>query len=149
MIRLAQKEDLGELVRLARPFIETCTEIAFDEESFVKTTICLMTGKDSALWVIDRGGRIRGTIAGVVFPYMYNFSHLVAQEMQWWIEKGYQGADIVRLFDQFLEWAQERCAASVMIGRRLQVESHGLAGLYERRGFVENEMGYVKHLRRH
>lgn len=82
-----------------------------------------------------------GAIGGVKSPHPFNYSHWLAQELFWWSE----GREGLRLLDAFEAWAAEHCDTVRMITLEA-VNPERMGRLYQRRGYVPLEHGYIKGL---
>lgn len=80
-----------------------------------------------------------GAIGAVSTPHPFNADHIMAQEMFWWSE----GREGLRLLAALEAWAEEHCHSLRMITLEA-VEPERTGRIYERRGFVPLERGYVR-----
>lgn len=80
-----------------------------------------------------------GAIGAMQGPHPFNYEHICAQEVFWWSE----GREGLRLFSALEEWARCNCGSLRMITLEA-VEPDRTAKIYERRGYVALERGYIK-----
>jgi hypothetical protein len=144
IIRRATREDLPALTALAlrehaaSQFASQPVELAHVQASFLG----VIHGLAGAVFVSEQGGTVRGLIAGIVQPGLFN-RHQTAYELLWYAENG----SGLRLLAALQDWARRM--------RAVQLVVHDYAGIADparfnkvmaRRGFSVMGTAYVSAL---
>jgi predicted N-acetyltransferase YhbS len=147
-IRLAEPEDLIEIIDMGRVFFEHSGNgkfTTFDEPSLTATLISLISGvAGGTLLVAETDGRVVGMAACVVFPFYANNSTLIGQEVFFWVNPEHRGSVGNALLDE-LEVSAMRKGAKVFINANLAGErDSAFARFYRRRGYTPAECTHIR-----
>jgi len=148
MIRKAEKADIGSIIRLGKDFISTAWEgvAETDEASLADWLVGFIANDAAALFVADtdREGVV-GMIGGLSTPLYFNYSHLHAQEMFWWVDPSQRASRVgVELLNRFEKWAKDKGAKTIQMGTVAKINPETLAAFYERKGYESAENSYIK-----
>lgn len=135
MIRAATLDDIPQLLAMGQRFADLAglvDHVGYEPADMAETFRLLIEGH-----VIFMGEA--GALGAMAGPHPFNHSHIIAQELFWWSE----GREGLRLLAAFEDWARERCHSIRMITLEA-VEPDRTARIYERRGFVPLERGFIK-----
>lgn len=139
MIRPATVSDIPALLEMGARFADKARlieHVGYDPADMENTFAEMVANENYALLIGETGA-----IGGVRSPHPFNYSHWIAQELFWWSE----GREGLRLLDAFEAWAAEKCGTVRMICLEA-VNPERMGKLYERRGYVALEHGYIKRL---
>lgn len=146
MIRPATTADLAALEPLAREFYASSRHLGrFDMDRFTQFWGTYLKAGIGAVFVLDEGRGIAGTIGGVLFPEPYS-GELVATEMFWFVSSGSRGGGVA-LYRAFERWARERGCTALRMVHLSDSMPEKLRDFYSRLGFQEIETHYSKPLR--
>ena len=147
MIRKAIEDDILSIAHLGRAFVEAAWE-GVAEYNVMNTIEWLeefILLPHTALFVAEVEGEIVGMIAGIVFPFYFNKSHLNAQELFWWVSppnrKSRVGIDLLKAFE---EWAVKKGAKTIQMGTVAKINPEKLAAVYKKKGYQESETYWTK-----
>lgn len=144
MIRLAQESDLDSLMVMCKSFFDVsgyAKETEFNETNMEGLLLqlianeCIVTdGKD-------------GVLAFVVFPMFMNHSHLVAQELFWWVNEDKRGTKLgVELLEKAEEQAKKLGANQMLMLSLSELNGNKVNRLYESKGYTQREVTYMRSL---
>lgn len=146
-IRRATMNDIEELLRMARSFVQYSgvEGLEMHPASCVSLVQMLTTQENAALFVADdQDGTLAGMIGGMVAPQLFNHTRLEATEFCWWVEEDHRNGGLgPLLLGTFEKWAKEAGARSVRMAV-LEGPLHDMiAAVYKRRGYkpVEHHFG--------
>lgn len=145
MIRHATPADLPVLLRHGRAFVAALPYaelITFDAESFGVTLLRVL--QDDILLVAEEGGTLVGMAAMAIYPAFHNARALIAQELFWWVEPGCRNGVGRALLEELEAEARRRGAALIRMACVTGLRHEALGRLYERRGYVEADRGYMR-----
>lgn len=148
MIRPAEPKDGPSLVRMGHQFyagIPTAKLIDIDTQSLVK--IFAATNEHMQVFVMEEDGEVVGTVAGVVYPFLFNQGKLVAQELFWWIDPEHRKGLAGRNLHKHLEdWARE-CGATAIFMIAIENDcAQKVEKIYNRYGYEKTEHTFMKEL---
>lgn len=136
MIRPATHSDIPALLEMGQAFADKAKlaeHVGYDPGDMADTFAALIGGGHPVF--IGESGAIGGTST----PHPFNKTHIIAQEMFWWSE----GREGLRLLGAFEDWCEANCHSLRMITLEA-VNPDRMGRLYERRGYVPLEHGYIK-----
>jgi hypothetical protein len=139
MIRAATPADIPRLLEMGGKFsakARLIEHVGYDPADMENTFAEMIAGEHYAVFIGETGA-----IGGMKAPHPFNYSHWMAQEMFWWSE----GREGLRLLTAFELWASAHCQTVRMITLEA-IEPARMGALYERRGYVPLEHGYIKRL---
>lgn len=99
--------------------------------------------RDGTILVGEVGNTAVGTIGGLVYPDPNN-GDLIAQEMFWWVNRGFRGKDALRLLEAFETWARLKGAKRLVMTAVHGLRDRALGRLYAGRGYRELETNFVR-----
>lgn len=135
MIRPATEADIPRLLEWGQRFADKAglaDHVGYEPADMENTFRAMLNGH---LILVGENGAI-GAMAG---PHPFNYAHICAQEVFWWSE----GREGLKLLEALEQWARSNCHSLRMITLEA-VEPDRTARIYERKGFVPLERGYIK-----
>lgn len=108
MIREAKDEDIEFLVEMTRKHFEENEQGKFQPVTVIGTFNCLLVNDNAAIFVDEK---MRGIIAGVVFPSFMS-GELMGNEMFMWTNKKGPKTLSKKLLQRLELWAMSKGAAS-------------------------------------
>lgn len=139
MIREAAAADIPRLLQMGAKFsakARLIEHVGYDSEDMETSFAEMISGEHYSVFIGENGA-----IGGMKAPHPFNYSHWIAQELFWWSE----GREGLRLLTAFELWASAYCQTVRMITLEA-IEPQRMGQLYERRGYVPLEHGYIKRL---
>ena len=116
IVRRAIITDEPDLVRMGEAFwSETPLSVIsqFNPEYLVNFIRGASVEPSAAIWVVEEGGCVIGSVAGMVYPLFFS-GDLVAQEIFWWVDPNARGSEAGKLlFDSLMDWAK-KCGAKAL-----------------------------------
>lgn len=137
MIREATGEDIPRLLEWGERFAELARlseHVGYVGTDMEATFRVMIEDPAHVIFVGDAG-----TIGGMSGPHPFNYAHRAAQEVFWWSE----GAEGLKLLSALEAWAERFCDSLRMVTLEA-VEPERTGRIYERRGYVPLEHGYIK-----
>ena len=98
---------------------------------------------DHEMLVLKDKEKIVGTLAGMVAPYMGNYSTTYFMESLWCVKKGYNG---LQLFYEMQKHLRARGIKKMVMGHSHSLRPELFKKLYPRLGFKLQESHYIKDL---
>lgn len=148
IVRRATVEDLPEYVVLGRRFhaaSPVSTAIPFDPEGFGIFYLNALQNPDAGLWLAERDGKMIGVAGALLYPMYFSPSHLVAQELWWWLEPEARGSGAGKMMYEAIEaWALENEASAMFMIALEDDNSSKMAKLYARKGYKPMERTFIK-----
>ena len=137
---LATHMDIHAIVNLARKFNEESENaLPFDPVLFSCTVADCIMKEDRACFVERDGGRAYAFLLAVLSPYPAA-PIMQANELLWYCDPAKRGKGAVRLFNEYLYWAESSGAGVIYCGA-----FEGMAAkLYERNGFRRIDENWAK-----
>lgn len=136
MIRQAELPDIPALLEMGAAFADKASlveHVGYDPADMADTFAAMIDG-GAPLFIGERGA-----IGGISTPHPFNKSHIMAQELFWWSD----GREGLALLGAFENWCEENCHSLRMITLEA-VNPERMGRLYEKRGYVPLEHGYIK-----
>lgn len=144
MIRLAEEKDIDSLMLMCRSFFNVSgysKETDYNEEDMQNLLYQLIEGE-----CILTDGK-DGVLAFVVFPMFVNNSHLVAQELFWWVNEDKRGTKLgVELLEKAEEQAKKLGANQMLMLSLSELNGNKVNRLYESKGYTQREVTYMRSL---
>ena len=141
MIREATHEDIPDLVRMSRKFVEALGRKP-NNESIIETLEFLINDKSGIILMQDRHAMIGGLTSEVFFDR----DDIGATELFWWVEEQFRGSGAgIALLNGLESWSRSIGASRLSM---MAMESLGadVAGIYKKHGYTKWETAYVKEL---
>ena len=144
MIRLAENKDIPLMLEMGQRFFDASgygSETEFNAEDTEQLFIKLM---DAHSLLTDGEG---GMIGFVVFPMFMNTSHVIAQELFWWVDEEKRSSKLgLNLLKAAEATAKELGAKTFNM-----ITLHGLGherlnDIYLKRGYSRSENTYIRGL---
>jgi len=145
MIRRATEEDIEFIVEMGRKFYESCgfpSILTFDPEILTGVLHNLIVNDNACILVDDK---LRGMIAGVVYPYYFT-GQMSGNEMFWWVEPEHRKGLGKKLLDKLEEWAEAKGAVSFTMISLDASNPEKMDKIYRKRGYEPREHHYVRYL---
>lgn len=134
-MREATHADIPAMVEMGRKFaLKAAPHVGFDKASVEGLLANLIESEDGMALVGNSS-----MFGAIIYPHPFNDAHRVAQELFWWSE----GREGLALFSEAEKRLKDRCDSFVMITLET-VNPDRMAALYQKRGFVPMERGFVK-----
>lgn len=116
----------------------------FDPTAFQLTWGGMIATGAGIVYGMFNGNKIEGALGGIIHRDLNNFD-MVAVECFWYMLPGSRGNGIA-LLNEFESWAKLAGAKRVAMIHLTNLQPEILRKLYERRGYKEIEVHYVKEL---
>lgn len=146
MIRHATKDDLFDLMVLAREFAREAPDVYVWDKNKVETILnqALEENHMCILVVEDSKGYITGGLLGVLTE-MFMSTKVVATELSWFMSKEHRNSkSALGLMKEFERWAKDN-GANIVAMADLEGVSY-LEALYSRKGYSLSERVYIKEI---
>lgn len=141
---LASKDDIGVIMRMCKSFFDASgynEEIEFNEED-MKAVIEELIEKKS---LVTDGEN--GMLGFIVFPVFMNHSHLIAQELFWWVDEDKRGGKLgLELLREAESQAKKLGAKSLLMLSLSKLNGDKVNALYESKGYKPREVTYMRSL---
>lgn len=149
-IRRAVPDDLPDLIRMGREFhahSPCANTIPFNDTNFASAISDIATNTAFALFVFDAGAGCIGMAAAISAPYWFNSDKRIGQELFWWVDADQRNTGAgMQLLDALEAWASDMGCAVFSMASTANIKPQALARLYRRRGYVPQDIYYVKEL---
>lgn len=134
-MREATHSDIPAMADMGRKFaLKAAPHVGFNRDSVERLLTSLIDSDDGLVLVGDSS-----MFGAIIYPHPFNSAHRVAQELFWWSE----GREGLALFGEAEKRLHGRCDSFVMITLET-VNPDRMANIYQKRGFVPMERGFVK-----
>lgn len=144
MIRLANNNDMPELLRMGKLFFDTSGYSDITSFNKKDTKILLKKLIREGLLLTDGKSAMLGFL---VFPIFMNSSCLIAQELFWWVDKDSRGTGVgVEILKKAEELAKEYGASSMIMLSIKELDGDRVNKLYEKLGYKQREQSFVRRL---
>jgi RimJ/RimL family protein N-acetyltransferase len=151
IVRNATKDDLAQYVELANDFhtASPMNGIAeFDREGYATFYINALNNPDIGIWLAEIDSKIVGITGAMVYPLYFSPTHLVAQELWWWLTPTARGSGAgAKMFNQIEQWAKEKNAKSLFMIALEDNRADKMEKVYIRAGFTPLERTFVKEVK--
>lgn len=141
MIRMAQVEDIKNLVSTAKSFALESQYIDFDENYWMQSWETLVLSSHAVIFMTDDG---HGMLGGLVYPDISS-GKLCAVEAFWYVMPHARGNGVL-LMEAFESWALNLGCKRVIMVHLSDVMPDKVKSIYKRKGYKEMETHYVKEL---
>lgn len=145
MLRLADQNDLSDVLRMARRFHEESpySGMSFSEDRLKDFFSIYLSDPTKVIVILsEQDGRPRGMICGMADSPHFS-DEKAATELAWWMDPEYRKSkDSVLLMRAYEDWGR-RIGASVT-QMALLSSSPDVSKLYEKSGYSLTERTYVK-----
>lgn len=151
IVRNATEDDLAQYVELANDFhtASPMNSIAeFDREGYATFYINALNNSDIGIWLAEIDSKIVGITGAMVYPLYFSPTHLVAQELWWWLTPTARGSGAgAKMFNQIEQWAKEKNAKSLFMIALEDDRADKMEKVYIRAGFTPLERTFVKEVK--
>jgi GNAT superfamily N-acetyltransferase len=151
IVRNATKADLDQYLVLANDFHDASpmNGIAqFNVEGYASFYKNALNNPDVGIWLAEIDSKIVGITGALVFPLYFSPSHLVAQELWWWLTPTARGSGAgAKMFKQIEQWAKEKNAKSLFMIALEDERADKMEKVYIRAGFTPLERTFVKEVK--
>lgn len=144
MIRLAEENDLPILLRMGKAF--------FDASGYNKETeFNELDTREMLKKLIEAGSLLTdgksGMIGFLVFPIFMNNSHLIAQELFWWVDEDKRKTKLgLNLLQAAEKAAKDQGASSMLMLSLNDLNGEKVNNLYKSLGYSARETTYMRSL---
>ena len=151
IVRSATEADLDQYVILAKDF-HTASPMdnisVFDVDGYSKFFLNALNNPDIGIWLAEIDSKIVGITGALVFPLYFSPTHLVAQELWWWLTPTARGSGAgAKMFKQIEQWAKEKNAKSLFMIALEDDRAEKMEKVYIRAGFTPLERTFVKEVK--
>lgn len=150
-VRPATAADLDQYVVLAKDFHEASPMngiSAFDVEGYGQFFLSALNNPDVGIWLAEIDSKIVGITGAMVYPLYFSPTHLVAQELWWWLTPTARGSGAgAKMFNQIEQWAKEKNAKSLFMIALEDDRAEKMEKVYIRAGFTPLERTFVKEVK--
>lgn len=147
MIRPVDAADREAVVAMGEEFFITVpisAMLGYDRESAGRSFDALVGNPDAGIFVMEREGEVAGVIAGMVTPYLFNFSVRVCQEFMWFVRPEYRGhMEAARLEVTLQVWGERKGSILTMMAKHAG-SPPSVERYLRRRGYEEQETVYIR-----
>lgn len=151
LVRNATEDDLAQYVVLAKDFhaASPMNSIAeFDIEGYSTFYINALNNPDIGVWLAEIDSKIVGITGALVYPLYFSPTHLVAQELWWWLTPTARGSGAgAKMFNQIEQWSKEKNAKSLFMIALEDDRADKMEKVYIRAGFTPLERTFVKEVK--
>jgi GNAT superfamily N-acetyltransferase len=151
IVRIATEADLDQYVVLAKDFhiaspMDSISE--FDIDGYSKFFLNALNNPDVGIWLAEIDSKIVGITGAMVYPLYFSPTHLVAQELWWWLTPTARGSGAgAKMFNQIEQWAKEKNAKSLFMIALEDDRADKMEKVYIRAGFTPLERTFVKEVK--
>ena len=144
MIRPAEENDLPILLRMGKAF--------FDASGYNKETEFNELDTEEMLKKLIEAGSLltdgeSGMIGFLVFPIFMNNSHLIAQELFWWVDEDKRKTKLgLNLLQAAEKAAKDQGASSMLMLSLNDLNGEKVNNLYKSLGYSARETTYMRSL---
>ena len=151
IVRNATEADLDQYLVLANDFHDASpmNGIAqFDVEGYASFYKNALNNPDVGIWLAEIDSKIVGITGAMVYPLYFSPTHLVAQELWWWLTPTARGSGAgAKMFNQIEQWAKEKNAKSLFMIALEDDRAEKMEKVYIRAGFTPLERTFVKEVK--
>lgn len=151
IVRNATEADLDQYVVLANDFHDASpmNGIAqFDVEGYASFYKNALNNPDVGIWLAEIDSKIVGITGAMVYPLYFSPTHLVAQELWWWLTPTARGSGAgAKMFKQIEQWSKEKNAKSLFMIALEDDRADKMEKVYIRAGFTPLERTFVKEVK--
>jgi len=147
-IRNATQDDFQILLEWGHEFFQygkfVEKGLRFDVGSFKRLVDYLIS--DGILLIAEDEVPI-GSVGGIIYPFMFDQSNIIATEVWWWVDPSYRNSNVgMKLLREFETVAKLNGATSVMMVTIDTENEHALHKYYQKFGYKHLEHHYIKEL---
>lgn len=151
IVRNATENDLDQYVVLANDF-HTASPMngvaEFDVEGYATFYKNALNNTDVGIWLAEIDSKIVGITGAMVYPLYFSPTHLVAQELWWWLTPTARGSGAgAKMFKQIEQWAKDKNAKSLFMIALEDDRADKMEKVYIRAGFTPLERTFVKEVK--
>jgi hypothetical protein len=150
MIRRAEEKDIEQLLSLGKEAISlTPWGIDCVEEDLEETLKGIINSPEEQMTIFvyllpeTSKDEILGTFGAVMIPSFWNYAHLEAKQLFWWVPERNRKTDAgTKLFQAFENWAAHYLADDFSTSEIDKLIK--LAPIFKRKGYTKSETHFVK-----
>ena len=144
LVRHAKLSDMPELLRMGEEFFNAsgyCDITKFNKDDTESLMISLI---ESRTLLTDGESSMLGF---VVFPLFFNSSHLVSQELFWWVDEDKRNSGVGIKTLKKAESEAAKLGSNVMMMLSLNdLNGDKVSGIYEKLGYKKREQTHMRSL---
>jgi GNAT superfamily N-acetyltransferase len=150
-VRIATKKDFGDIVEMLHHFHEELPYKEFvgtDTESLSATLSALDANPNAVVLVATTDkGDVVGTVGGLLIASWFNYSHVNASTLFWYVQKDHRRSKAGKLLAAAIEqWAKENGAQSFVFNSLANKHQKRMNNIYLSKGYTPIETTFVKEL---
>ncbi len=147
MIRPATHNDIDDIARLGALFHAQAgwDEIPYSAEDCARS-LRAYVGNPNFICIVSDDGGINGMAAAVVSPIYFNQSHLIGEELFWWVSADAPHMTGIRILTNLEQSAKEIGCRTFQMKSLSRLNGDRMAAMYERRGYRASERCFIKEL---
>ena len=151
MIRYAKLEDIREIKRLGRMFFKYSKVgtkgLKWNGVLFEKYLMALINQEVKSIILVSEGkNKLKGSIAGILYPWMCDLNQLILIETWWYVDPKYwntlTGGNLIREFEK----QGKMKGADLIIMISMKMNEFKLRKFYENIGYKPLEYHFIKEL---
>jgi len=151
IIREAHAGDVPELSAMGLRFYRAGKfsekKLDFNTQSLCEFLFFLITAEVGLLLVAEKDGKIIGSIAGIIAPWMLSFQQSTITETWWWVDPEYRTTMAgVKLLREFENKARGLGVSFCMMGTHDVYTEDKLQRFYRKLKYKHLEHKYIKEL---
>lgn len=148
IVRRATLEDLPAYLPMGQAFHDASPMhqvIPFDPEGFSQFYKSALENPHAGMWITEVDGRPVGIAGALAYPMYFSPSHLVAQELWWWLAPEARGHGAGQaMYDAIEAWANEQDVSALFMIALEDERAPQMEKLYARKGFRPMERTFFK-----
>ena len=147
MVRLATTDDIPSLLDLFDRFHAYAGAdkgLPYDRESMADYVTIMLHVTTSAIFVIEEGGKIVGSICGLLHPWYGDMRVRMVMENWFWVDPGSNRAR--ELEDAITCWAKENGASRLIMVSIASEREEAVKRYYRMRGYSYLESHFIKEI---
>lgn len=154
-IRLANKEDIKELLEMSTKFFEASPYSKLDELNTKELentiyNVLFLQGLGRAVFLVstDKDDKATGMLAAMVNKSMWS-QNSIATEMAWWVEEDDRKSGVgKKLIEGYEYWTKMINAKLISLSTLMALDPDAkLSDFYEKQGYVKAEQAFVKEVK--
>ena len=150
MIRPAIHEDIPRILQMAHGFHSDAIEglnLGYNPSDYSRYILFLLDNPITTVLVLEDGGKVIGTIAGIISPWFMDNRDRIVTEQWVWVEPEARGrGSFKKLIEALVEWGKGFGATKLsMIAIGSGTEDQ-VRDFYKKQGFKYMETHFIKEI---
>jgi len=149
MIRLATMHDIGKLTEMGHRFADEVLDdlLPFNEEAFGNMCKTFINNPNMIIIVSDDDGIIKGSIAGILSPWIMDYGIMMLTEQWWWVDPEWRGeSHAMDMLESLVAWGKIFGANRLMMVAIGSNKEETVKKYYKIKGFKYVEAHFLKEI---